>query len=375
MATGNQVVPGAPASAEHAAAGPPVTAEHAARPDGPQATWPLTPAQAAAQARRQVPPEERARREAARKPPRIWPGSGGRWLVWIFRALLWTVLLLIGYRGVAAIVMGTPGPGSAPAPPVAPAAAGGGQAGGFPVALAQAYALEFGQVYLNFDPARAAQRSRSLAAFLPQGSDPMFGWNGGAARILQSEQVAGVQVTGAHRGVVALLARVNGRLVELGVPVYATGSGMSVSGYPALLPAPAPVTPPRQPRARPDLAAKSSLSSLLPGFFRAYAAGDAVRLGVLTAGRSFPGLDGAVRFVRIAHLSVPASAGATRHLAVTVVWQVGARSGSGQAARQAAHAAPPARLSMSYAMTVVRHRASWLVRSIGASAVQPWPLS
>jgi Conjugative transposon protein TcpC len=397
MATGNQVVPGAPASAEHAAAGPPATAEHAARPDGPQATWPLTPAQAAAQAgphtaayagsadagqgghryagspRRQMPPEERAGREAARKPPRIWPGSGGRWLVWIFRALLWAVLLLIGYRGVAAIVMGTPGPGSAPGPPVAPAAAGGGQVG-FPVALAQAYALQFGQVYLNFDPARAAQRSRSLAGFLPQGSDPMFGWNGGAARILQSEQVAGVRVTGAHRGVVALLARVNGRLVELGIPVYATANGMSVSGYPALLPAPAPVTPPRQPRARPDLAAKSSLSRLLPGFFRAYAAGDAVRLGVLTAGRSFPGLDGAVRFVRIAHLSVPASAGATRHLAVTVVWQVGARSGSGQAAQHAAHAARPARLSMSYAMTVVRHRASWLVRSISASAVQPWPV-
>jgi Conjugative transposon protein TcpC len=403
MATGNQVVPGAPASAEHAAAGPPVTAEHAARPDGPHATWPLTPAQVAAQAgprtaayagsadtgfantgpdghgyagspRRHVPPGERAGREAARTPPRIWPGSGGRWLVWVFRALLWTVLLLIGYRGVAAIVMGTPGPGSAPARPAAPVAVAGGQAGGFPVALAQAYALQFGQAYLNFDPARAAQRSLTLAAFLPQGSDPMFGWNGGAARIMQSEQVAGVTVTDAHRGVVDLLARVNGRLLELGVPVYATGSDMSVSGYPALLPAPAPVTPPRQPRARQDLAAKSSLNRLLPGFFRAYAASDAVRLGVFTAGRSVPGLDGAVRFVRIAHLSVPAFAGATRHLAVTVVWQVGARSGSGQAAKQTAHAAPPARLSMSYAITVVRHRASWLVRSISASAAQPWPV-
>ena len=48
MATGNQVVPGAPASAEHAAAGPPETAEHVAQPDGPHATWPVTPAQAAA---------------------------------------------------------------------------------------------------------------------------------------------------------------------------------------------------------------------------------------------------------------------------------------------------------------------------------------
>ena len=234
------------------------------------------------------------------------------------------MLLLIGYRGVAAIVMGAPGPGSTPASPAAHAAAGGGQAGGgqsgggqsgggqsggFPVALARAYALQFGQVYLTFDPARAAQRSRSLAAFLPRGSDPLFGWNGGAARTVQSEQVAGVSVVAAHRAVVTLLARVNGRMIELGVPVYSRGPAMSVSGYPALLPAPVPVTPPRQPHARADLAARHSLSRLLPGFFRAYAASDAVRLGDFTAGRSFPGLGGAVRFVRIARLSVPASAG------------------------------------------------------------------
>src|SRR5215475_5493775 len=32
-----------------------------------------------------------------------WRGAGGRWLVWTGRAVIWAVLLLVGYRGVLAI--------------------------------------------------------------------------------------------------------------------------------------------------------------------------------------------------------------------------------------------------------------------------------
>ena len=39
----------------------------------------------------------------------------------------------------------------------------------FPVTTAEAYALEFGHVYLNFSPASAAARSADLASFLPPG--------------------------------------------------------------------------------------------------------------------------------------------------------------------------------------------------------------
>jgi hypothetical protein len=392
MATGNQVVPGAPASADHAAAGPPVTAGHAPRLGGPQASWPMAAAQTAAphgpppagyaatggraggyrpaQAGYQ-PPDELAERDVTRKPARLWPGAGGRWLVWVFRMVLWTVLLLIGYRGVAAIVMGSPGPGSTPAAPATgPAAGGDGQAGQFPAALAQAYALEFGQVYLNFSPARAAQRARSLAAFLPPGSDPAFGWNEAATRALQSEQVAGIRVLDHRHAVVTLLARVNGGLIELGVPIYAKGAGLVVSGYPALLPAPARVALPRQAGVRPDRSARHALSLVLPAFFRAYASGDGPLLRRFSAADgSVAGLSGAVRFARISRISVPASPGATRHLTVTVVWKVGGQADQGHVSPAAA----PGELTMSYAMTVVRHRASWLVRSISASAVRPWP--
>ena len=33
-----------------------------------------------------------------------WRGAGGRWLVWTFRVVVWAVLLIIGYRGVTAIM-------------------------------------------------------------------------------------------------------------------------------------------------------------------------------------------------------------------------------------------------------------------------------
>jgi len=144
----------------------------------------------------------------SRKGPRSgpgWRGAGGRWLVWTFRVVVWVVLLVIGYRGVMAIVLNeTPPANSSPAAtaPTTP---------GFPAQEASAYAMQFGQVYLNASPATASQRASDLASFLPPGApDPQLGWNGGGSLSLQSEQVAGVQVQDAHHAIVTLLARVNG---------------------------------------------------------------------------------------------------------------------------------------------------------------------
>jgi hypothetical protein len=100
MATGHQVVAGAPASAEDAAAGPPVTPEHATRPGGPHGDWQMGGAQAGPMSQQAHPgysahagyvhpgapgdpvrPDGQVERELARTPPRLWAGSGGRWLV------------------------------------------------------------------------------------------------------------------------------------------------------------------------------------------------------------------------------------------------------------------------------------------------------
>jgi hypothetical protein len=437
MATGNQLVPGAPVTAEQTAAGRPITDEQAAwaawaaQGSGAQGFAARGPAAEGFASRRSAAqgfaPQGIATQGSAtppvavRVPRRLWRGAGGRWLIWAFRAVLWAVLLLIGYRGVAAIVTGMPVVGG-----TADIAARGQ---GFPTALAKAYALQFGQAYLNFNPATAQRRAATLAGFLPPGTSPQDGWNGAGTQTLQSEQVAGIRVLSAHRAVVMLLARVNGHLIEIGVPIYAGGGGMVVTGQPALVPPPVQAVPPQQPIGPADLAARRSLEKLLPAFFRAYASGNALQLGKFAVrGDPITGLGGVVRFGGIRRLSVPTAAGPVRRSRVTVTWLTGsprpstatthragrratpsAKPSAAASARPHAsptasasarpHASPSARpspaataaaskaarrtgghrarsaeIDMSYALTVLRHGGTWLVRWIGPAAAQPWPV-
>src|SRR5215831_3594212 len=129
-------------------------------------------------------------------------------------------------------------------------------------------------------PGPASQRASDLASFLPPGaSDPQLGWNGGGSLRLQSEQVAGVQVQDAQHAIVTLLARVNGKLMQLGVPVYAASGGLAISGEPAWLAAPKTVTPPAPQPVTSDDVTQSALMRQLPAFFAAYATGDQSTLG------------------------------------------------------------------------------------------------
>jgi len=289
-----------------------------------------------------------------------WRGAGGRWLIWVARAIAWAVLLLIGYRGVLAIIQG-------PAPR-APAAAAELSSGGtqFPVTVAEAYALQFGDVYLNVSPASAAVRNQDLAQFLAPGTDPSPGFDTTGTLRLLGEQVAAVSVTGRHTAIVTLLARLsNARLVELGVPIYATGGKMSVSGYPALLPGPGKAVPPRASHQASDQATEAALRAQLPAFFQAYASGDQGTLARFTAaGAHITGLRGDVSFGRIDNVYVPAG-GSTRQISVTVSWHL--RSAATTSAKSTAAGAASDPLQMTYQLTVVRQAGSWDVRSIGAS--------
>lgn len=292
---------------------------------------------------------------------RTWGGAGGRWLVWLFRGVAWAVVLLIGYRGVVAILSGESHPGQ-PAPAVS------GPAGnGFPVTLADAYAMQFGQVYLNYNPGGAAQRAAHLGAFLPSGSDPQLGWNGRGTSQLQSEVVAATDVQDAQHAVVTLLARVNGQLMQLGVPVYASSGGLVISGAPAWLPAPARAALPSAAPAGSDSGTQAVLTNQLPAFFQAYASGNQVTLGrFLAPGTSLTGLGGAVDFRSISSVSVPPG-GSARHIIATVVWSVPARNPAGQSIKGGA----PAQLQMSYALTVVKQNGTWYVRDISATTESP----
>ncbi len=284
----------------------------------------------------------------------LWSGSGGRWLLWPMRIVLWAAILIIGYRGVSAIVLNeTPssassGNGTAAAP-----------APSFPVTLASAYALQFGQAYLNLSPNNAAQRARELTAFIPanvRALQPQFGWNGAGTMQLESEQVAGVDVRSAHTAVVTILATVNGSLIEIGVPLYASGRGIVVSGEPAWLPTPSAVSPPH-PVAASDPVAHNALASQLPAFFQAFAGGDQAALNrFLAPGASVGGLGGAVSFGSIASITVPPG-GATRDITVTVNWVLYG---------QVSPAAP--QLAATYDMSVIdKPGGRWYVRGIRAS--------
>jgi hypothetical protein len=285
---------------------------------------------------------------------RAWDGAGGRWLLWPLRVVLWVALLAIAYRGVTAIITQSGASADGAGGRVASA---GGQ---FPVTLAEAYASEFGQVYLNFSPATQAQREQELAAFVPPSvaaANPDLGWNGAGQMRLQSEQVVGIAVQDPRHAVVTLLATVNGQLMELGVPVIASGDGVVVAGEPAWLPAPQQVSSPAPSRQGSDPLARSELMSELPAFFEAYAASDSTALDRFTArGVSLTGLGGAVSFNSITSLQVPPG-GRTRQITVTVIWQV-----PGQAS------ADITKLEMSYGMSVVDlQTGKWYVNEISAA--------
>jgi hypothetical protein len=287
---------------------------------------------------------------------RSWSGGGGRWMVWPLRILLWVALLVVAYRGITAIFLNEQ-PASSSNGATAPASASGPQ---FPVTLAEAYALQFGEVYLNFSPGTAAQRAQQLAAYIPSGvssSDPEFGWNGSGTMQLQSEQVASVDVRSPQSAVVNILASVNGQLMELGVPIYTAGGGIVVSGEPAWLPPPTGIQLPSTQQPSSDPAAQSALQSQLPSFFQAYASGNTDTLNrFLAPGVSLIGLGGAVTYNSIASLNVPPG-GDTRDITVTVNWQLPSQAGSNAA-----------QLSTTYDMVVVDQQSGkWYVKEIRAS--------
>ncbi len=299
---------------------------------------------------------------AATRVSGAWPGAGGRWLVWLFRAIAWLVVIVIGYNGVVAIV-------TRETTPPTPVPAAVGRDAGFPVNEAAAYALQFGQVYLNASPATAAQRASQLAAFLPAGTDPQLGWNGSGVLRLGAEYVAGVRAADAHHATVTLLAQVNGHLMELGVPVYSDGHGLAVAGEPAWLAAPPHAAVPSSSVTTSDSATQAVLMNQLPSFFQAYASGNQATLSrFLAPGTAISGLGGQVTFGSLTGLTVPPG-GTTRDITATVLWHV-----PGPPAATAGQLRPPAAgVEVTYELTVEQSNGTWDIKDISPSSQPTGP--
>jgi len=285
-----------------------------------------------------------------------WSGSGGRWTIWPMRIILWAAVLVIGYRGVMAIALNETPANSNGGTVVTT----GGAAAQFPVPLAEAFAMQFGRVYLTYSPADAATRQSQLQAFIAPnvaGANPQFGMNGQGTMQVSGESVARIDVSNANSAVVTLLATVNNSQMEFAVPIYYAGGGIVVSGLPSLLPAPLLVQPPQAPQVQQDTTAANQLQAQLQGFFNAYANGNPTMLNrFLAPGASLTGLGSTVQFKDIVagSLHVPVSqGGATREITVTVDWQL-----SGQAVGFAA----------TYDTSVVDQQGGkWYVKEIRAS--------
>jgi Conjugative transposon protein TcpC len=208
------------------------------------------------------------------------------------------------------------------------------------------------------DGERLSDYPRVIPLFGSAGPGPAVLENEIGQLRLQSEQVAGIAVQDPRHAVVTLLATVNGQLMELGVPVIASGGGMIVAGEPPWLPAPPRISPPAPSSQGSDPVARAELLNELPAFFQAYAAGDPAALSRFEVrGVSLTGLGGAVAFDSIAGLQVPPG-GATRQITATVIWQLPGEVSAGTT-----------ELEMAYRMSVRELQSDkWYVNEISAAA-------
>jgi hypothetical protein len=268
--------------------------------------------------------------------------------------VLWALIIVIVVNGVRAPFERFTEDGSA-----APSTSGQPSRPHFPTSAASAFALQFGDVYLNYDQQSAADRERRLQPFLPEGTVGQFGWNGIGALQIRSVQVADVEVRDDHNAVVTLLARTDDRWLSLAVPVYAKDGAMVVSARPALLPPPPKATPPQSGIGERDTALEDELrTALLGSFFQAYAASDTVSLARFSDGAPITGLGRSVTFVRLADVVAPRGPADRRTVTVTVTWRM-----PGQDAGAAA-----AELDQTYELTVVKKAGTWNVKDIRGAA-------
>ncbi|MDL4772239.1 conjugal transfer protein [Actinomadura xylanilytica] len=281
-----------------------------------------------------------------------WGGSGGRWWVWVGRAVLWALILVILVNGIRAPFERFTAADKAPSGPARP-----GKSAQFPSSAAGAFALQFANVYLNYDQKSAPARAEQLRSFLPDGADEQFGWNRVGQLQMQSVQVAGVDARDANNATVTLLARNADKWFRLAVPVYAKNGSLVISGRPALLPPPTKAALPQGGVRDRDTALEGELQPFLGTFFQAYAHGDQTVLSRFSDGTAIGGLADSVTFVKVSEVIAPKGAVGERTVTATVAWQVPGSAAAGNGGE----------LGQTYQLEMVKKGATWYVRDIRGS--------
>lgn len=284
-----------------------------------------------------------------RRPRRPGSGAGGRWWVWLGRGVLWAFIIVVLFNGIwlpfrssfAEPSSGGPAPAEEPK---------------FPETAAAAFALRFGEVYLN--PKEGEKRAETLAQFLPEGRGSSLDLTG-TGLTGTNIQVFGIDVKDDHNAVVTLSADVNTKPMSVDVPVYAADGGGSLvlSGEPALLAPPAKAELPAGEDLQTDADARATLEPFLEGFFESYAQ-TPEHLGRYSAeGAKIDSLPkNAVKFSELGDVVVPEASSSgddVREVRATVVWSLPGDNG-----------ADPAQLTQSYLVTVEQSGGDWSVRDL-----------
>lgn len=289
-----------------------------------------------------------------------WSGGGGRWLVWVGRAVLWALIIVIVVNGVRAPFERFTQTEPAGNVPVTPTGTG------FPTEQAASFANQFAAVYLNFDAAQPQLRAQRLKPFLPEAAHDQFGWNGFGRMQAGAIQLSGVEVTDAKNGVVTLMVQSGDRRWLFSVPVYADNGRFVVSRQPALLPAPGPAPLPAVADPEHDEATAAELTPQLKGFFEAFASGDPEQLQrYVAAGVDIQGFNGMFTLAQLKQVIVPPG-GASRTVTAIVVWAIPAPTPT---ADPAADASPPpvdpaGALEQAYQLTVEKQGDKWFVKDV-----------
>jgi hypothetical protein len=300
------------------------------------------------------PPDSKGRRGKSRRGSGGdggWGGSGGRWLVYVGRAILWACILVVLVNGIRAPFE------RFTAKPETTTSSPGAQKPKFPEAAASSYALSFASVYLNYDPATAADREKQLGQFLAPGIDPQLGWDNTGKSVLRSAQVSAVDAQDVNRAIVTLLVQANGQMFRLAVPVYAKDGALAISGRPATLPPPPRAALPAANQDR-DSGLETELQEPLTGFFKAYASGDTVSLQRFSD-PPVTGLGNAFAFSTLKEIIAPRGAADSRTITATVVWQVGPGQNKGSGGT----------LEQTYQLSMVKKEGNWYVTDIRGSTL------
>ncbi|MGH8907290.1 MAG: conjugal transfer protein [Egibacteraceae bacterium] len=243
--------------------------------------------------------------------------SGGRWIVWAGRSMLWVVVAVILLLGIQTLLR-PPTPYEPPPPPPA------GPEATFPVQGAEAFAVRFASVYLEWDSSDPHARAERLAPYIPDGIDQQLGWAGNGRQVAVLVLPVQTVIVSDTAAVVTVAAEVTGvkdpRWIHLAVPVSADGRGrFVVTSTPTLVPSPAEAVPPREPIQTADNELTGELREPLTAFFRAYAGTEPGQLEYLLApGVEVGILGGMVQFVDL-QLAVPRG-GDRRDVVAKVRW-------------------------------------------------------